>query len=166
MYKTILLIVIISVISCETRKTDKTNKKDMIKSEVTTKGFVELETNIVWNKLIAFKGTEKFVPNLIEKVDLKGSGVGAVRDIYLKGGGKIIEKLTKIDIVNHRMEFIILSTPMPISEYLGIFEVHKLLNNKCEVLFISKYNVSSKNKDEMKAIIKEFQEIFISNLNK
>lgn len=163
MYKTILLIVIMSVISCET---NKTNKKDMLKSEVTTKGFVELETAIIWNKLIAFGGTEKFVPNLIETVDLKGSGIGAVRDIYLKDGGKIIEKLTKIDIVNHRMEFIILSTPMPISEYVGIFEVHKILNNKCEVVFISKYKVSSKNKDEMETIIKEFQEVFISNLDK
>ena len=98
-----------------------------IKSEVTTKSIVKLSTEIVWEKLIAFGGTEKLVPELIEKVNLQGEGLGAVRNIYLKGGGEIIEELTKIDTINHNMEFIILSTPMPILNYTGIYEVKKYL---------------------------------------
>ena len=135
-------------------------------SEVTTKGIVEVQTDIVWNKLIAFGGTEKFVPDLIENVNVDGKGVGAVRNIYLKGGGKIIEELTKIDSINHQMEFTIIATPMPIFNYTGIFKVNKVSNNKCEVTFTSKYNVTAENKKEMESVIKGFQETFISNLDK
>lgn len=56
------------------------------------------------------------------------------------------------------MEFIILSTPMPVEEYTGIFEVHKISSEKCEVLFTSKYKVSRENESEMKNVIKRFQE--------
>jgi len=110
-----------------------------IKSEVSSKGFVKLKTEVVWNKLIEFGGTEKFVPELIEKVDLKGNGIGAIRNIFLKGGGEIVEKLTEIDVEKHHMEFVIISTPMPISKYTGIFKVKKVTDNECEVIF----NVSS-----------------------
>jgi|GEM_PF-4430045 len=137
-----------------------------IKSEVSSKGFVKLKTEVVWNKLIEFGGTEKFVPELIEKVDLKGNGIGAIRNIFLKGGGEIVEKLTEIDVEKHHMEFVIISTPMPISKYTGIFKVKKVTDNECEVIFISKFSVLSKKKVEMETIIKEFQETFISNLNK
>ncbi|MBW3545712.1 MAG: hypothetical protein KY428_08980, partial [Bacteroidetes bacterium] len=49
---------------------------------------VKLGVKEVWNKLIAFGGTEKFVPDLIEKVIVEGEGVGCIRTIYLKGGGE------------------------------------------------------------------------------
>jgi len=136
------------------------------RSEVTSKNYVELKAKIVWEKLIAFGGTEKFVPDLIEKVTVKGMGIGAIRNIYLKGGGEIIEELTQIDNEKRLMEFIILSTPMPITNYTGIFKVSEISNSKCEVKFVSKYNVFSENRDEMKSIIKGFQETFISNLDK
>ena len=137
-----------------------------VQSKVSSKNVIELEADIVWNKLIAFGGTEKFVPDLIDKVRVEGKGIGAVRYIYLKGGGEIIEKLTKIDAIDRKMEFIILSTPMPITDYTGIFEVNKISESKAEVIFISQYRVSSEEKDAMQSVIKEFQETFLSNLNK
>lgn len=140
--------------------------KSVIKTEVSTKGVVELKRDIVWNKLIAFGGTEKFVPNLIERVNLEGSGIGAVRNIYLKGGEVIVEKLNLIDSINFKMEFVILSTPMPIFEYVGIMKVNKISNDTCEVLFTSKYDIKPEKKEEIQSIIKGFQETLISNLDK
>ncbi len=137
-----------------------------IQSEVITKSIVEIQADLVWKKLIAFGGTEKYVPELIEKVNVKGKGIGAVRNIYLKGGGEIIEELTKIDSTNFQMEFIILSTPMPIYNYTGIYKVNKISNAKCEIIFTSKYGVSFENKNEMESVIREFQETFNSNLDK
>lgn len=162
MKRIILVLVIATIASCKTKE----KSMEEIQSEVTTKSVVEVQTEIVWGKLIGFGGTEKFVPELIEKVNVEGKGIGAVRNIYLKGGGEIIEELTKIDNTAHQMEFIILSTPMPISNYTGIFKVNKISNNKCEVTFISKYSVSAENKKEIESVIKGFQETFISNLDK
>lgn len=166
MKKTALLTIIL-IVSCKTGPADlKSKNMDEIKREVTSKNFVELPATTVWNKLIGFGGTEKFVPELIEKVNVEGEGIGAIRTIHLKGGGEIVEKLTKIDDNSYHMEFIILSTPMPVEEYTGIFEVHKISSEKCEVLFTSKYKVSRENENEMKNVIKGFQETFISNLDK
>ena len=138
MNRVTLIIVLILISSCKTSNEKQKNMK-IIKSEVTSKNYVELNADIVWKKLIVFGGTEKFVPKLIEKVTVKGQGIGAIRDIYLKGGGKIIEELTKIDNEERHMEFIILSTPMPITNYTGIFIVNEISNTKCEVKFSSNY---------------------------
>ncbi len=167
MNKIFLVIVTTLAVSCKTKVSDvKKVNMTYIKSEVTTKSIVKLETEIVWNKLIVFGGTERFVPELIERVDVKGSRVGAIRNIYLKDGGEIVEKLTKIDIEKYTMEFVILSTPMPVYNYTGIFKLQKFPNHQCEVTFISKYSVLPHDKNTMETIIKEFQETFISNLDK
>lgn len=127
---------------------------------------VNLNAQKVWEKLVDFGGTEKFVPDLIEKVIVEGSGIGAVRTIYIKGGGEIIEKLTSIDRSKLEMKFIILSTPMPVFNYEGVFTVISQEENKCNVRFESIYEVSVEQKEEMNSIIKNFQETFLSNLDK
>ncbi|KIX20089.1 hypothetical protein SY27_16390 [Flavobacterium sp. 316] len=162
MRKIVLLLFIATITSCKTK--EKSMKE--IQSKVTTTNIVAVKTSEVWKKLVAFGGTDKFVPDLIERVSVKGNSVGAVRTIYLKGGGEIVEELTEIDSKNHKMEFIILSTPMPITNYTGIFEISKAAENSCEVTFTSKYKTYSENEKEMESVIKGFQETFISNLDK
>jgi len=137
-----------------------------VKVSKISEAIVNLNVEKVWEKLVDFGGTEKFVPELIEKTIVEGSGIGAVRTIYLKGGGEIIEQLTSIDPGKLEMKFIILSTPMPVFNYEGVFTVVSQEENKCNVQFESIYEVSVEQKEEMNSIIKNFQETFLSNLNK
>lgn len=141
-------------------------KDILIKERVCSENLVPSSSSCVWEKLISFGGTEKFVPEIIEKVVVEGDGVGAIRTIKLKGEGEIIEKLTEIDGEYRIMKFIILSTPMPVLNYEGIFKVETNGETSCMVYFESVYDVSAENKKEMKHIIKGFQETFISNLHK
>lgn len=64
------------------------------------------------------------------------------------------------------MKFIIISTPMPIQNYEGIFTVTNFDNSTCSVVFESIYEVSPEQKTEMYNVIKDFQTVFISNLDK
>ena len=137
-----------------------------VKARKISEALVNLNAEKVWEKLVDFGGTEKFVPDLIEKVIVEGNGIGAVRTIFIKGGGEIIEKLTAIDQSKLEMKFIILSTPMPIFNYEGIFTVISEEENKCNVRFESIYEVSIEQKEEMNSVIKDFQETFLSNLEK
>lgn len=137
-----------------------------VKVSKISEAIVNLKAEKVWEKLVDFGGTEKFVPELIEKTIVEGSGIGAVRTIYLKGGGEIIEQLTSIDPGKLEMKFIILSTPMPVFNYEGVFTVVSQEENKCNVQFESIYEVSVEQKEEMNNIIKNFQETFLSNLDK
>lgn len=152
--------------STNKNQNNNTMMDTMIKELVKTINSVDLPSVQVWDKLVSFGGTEKFVPDLIEKVSVEGSGVGAVRTIFLKGGGEIIEKLTKIDESRHQMNFVILSTPMPVHNYEGIFTIRSKNKHSCIVYFESFYEVNPENKEEMSAIIKGFQETFLSNLHK
>ena len=133
---------------------------------IRSEAIVNLNAEKLWEKLVDFGGTEKFVPDLIEKVIVGGDGIGAVRTIYLKGGEVIVEELTSINSSKLEMKFIILSTPMPVFNYEGVFTVFSQEENKCNVRFESIYEVSVKKKEEMNSIIKNFQVIFLSNLDK
>ncbi len=133
---------------------------------IRSEAIVNLNAEKLWEKLVDFGGTEKFVPDLIEKVIVEGNGIGAVRTIYLKGGGVIVEELTSINSSKLEMKFIILSTPMPVFNYEGVFTVFSQEENKCNLRFESIYEVSVKKKEEMNSIIKNFQVIFLSNLDK
>lgn len=141
-------------------------KDIMINESVFSENVVPLPSKKIWAKLIAFGGTEKFVPEIIEEVVVEGQDIGAIRIIKLKGGGEIIEKLTEIDALNYLMKFVILYTPMPVSDYEGTLKVTTKTEDSCIVYFESVYDVSAENKDEMKYIIKVFQETLISNLHK
>jgi hypothetical protein len=136
------------------------------KESVASQGIVNCNSSIIWQKLIEFGGTEKFVPELIEKVVVKGSGIGSLRTIHIKGGGEIIEKLTSVDTDKMEMKFIITSTPMPVQNYEGIFTVTNIDDAACSVLFESIYQVLPEQKTEMYNVIKNFQMVFISNLDK
>lgn len=136
------------------------------KESVKSQGNVNVDGSIVWQKLIDFGGTEKFVPELIEKVIVEGNGIGAIRKIHTKGGGEIIEKLTSINFDKMEMKFSIISTPMPIENYEGILIVTCIDNGKCSVLFESIYEVFAEQKIEMNSAIKNFQTVFLSNLDK
>ena len=137
-----------------------------VKVSQTSEAIVNLDVEKVWKKLVDFGGTEKFVPDLIEKVILEGNGVGALRTIYIKGGGEILEKLTSINRNKLEMKFIILSTPMPVYNYEGVFKIDPKDDDKCSVKFESIYDVAIQEREEINTIIKNFQEIFLSNLDK
>ena len=64
------------------------------------------------------------------------------------------------------MKFIILSTPMPVFNYEGVFTVFSQEENKCNVRFKSIYEVSGEKREEINNIIKNFQLTFLSNLDK
>ena len=136
------------------------------KESVASQGIVNCNSSIIWQKLIEFGGTEKFVPELIERVVVEGTGIGSIRTIHIKGGGEIIEKLTSVNADKMEMKFIIISTPMPIQNYEGIFTVTSNDDTTCSVLFESIYEVSPEQKAEIYNVIKNFQTVFISNLDK
>lgn len=136
-----------------------------LKTAVSTSNKVNETSDKVWNKIVSFGGTQKYVPTLIDNVTVEGSGVGAVRAIQLHGGGTITERLSYIDHSSLLIKYIILLTPMPIQQYEAITQVIPGGDHDCEVRFESSYEVSEANQQEIGSIIKKFQEEFISNLH-
>lgn len=138
---------------------------EIIQASASTSQKVQTSAIKVWDKIAAFGGTQKFVPSLINDVVVAGSGIGAVRTVKLHGGGEITEKLTYLDPSTYLIKYIILSTPMPIQQYEATTKINPIDDKTCEVRFESSYKVSEDLQQDIYAIIKKFQEEFISNLH-
>ncbi len=74
----------------------------------------------VFNALVQFGGIEKILPDMIESVEVTGSGVGAVRNVALKDGGTVVERL---DVAHDECVFaysIIFNDALPVDNYCAV----------------------------------------------
>jgi Polyketide cyclase / dehydrase and lipid transport len=79
-----------------------------------------LPADAMWAKIGDFCGIGKWHP-AIEKCEL--SADGKTRTLSLKGGGTIVEKLTKMDAVRHSYSYSIVSGPLPVAHYRSTISV-------------------------------------------
>lgn len=75
----------------------------------------------VWAKIADFGGIGAWAPG-IEKCDLEGAGVGAVRRISM-GEMVIAERLEAIDDSARELSYSIVDGPMPVKNYLATIRV-------------------------------------------
>lgn len=61
---------------------------------------------------------------MIERVELDGTGAGAIRTFHLPGGARIVERIEDYDPAQRRYAYRILDAgPLPVANYLGKAEV-------------------------------------------
>lgn len=59
----------------------------------------------------------------VEKCELSNQGKDKIRTISLKGGGTIVEKLVKWEPKKHSYTYAIVSSPLPVSDYISTVSV-------------------------------------------
>ena len=83
---------------------------------------VEASAEKVWELFRDFGGIQRFSAGF-EKVEVTGSGIGAVRTITLPGGAALQERLEAFDERSRRLQYAIVAGPIPVSNYLATIEV-------------------------------------------
>ncbi len=81
---------------------------------------LDLPRKKVFDILVQFGGLEKILPDMIESVKVSGSGIGALRDVGLKGGGKVVERL---DVAYDGRVFaysIVFNDALPLENYCAV----------------------------------------------
>jgi carbon monoxide dehydrogenase subunit G len=76
----------------------------------------------VWPVVSDFAGITRFMPGL-EKVEVQGKGIGAVRTVTVAGGNKIQERLESFDPKARSFSYSILPGAMPVQNYLATVEL-------------------------------------------
>jgi carbon monoxide dehydrogenase subunit G len=76
----------------------------------------------VWDLFRDFGGIQRFSAG-IEKVEVTGSGIGAVRTLSLPGGLTLQERLEAFDDAGRRLQYAIVGGPIPVTNYLATIEV-------------------------------------------
>lgn len=85
---------------------------------------VEAGAAAVWDLVSDFGGVKRYTPDLAS-CELSGEGVGAVRTLTLPGGVELQERLEALDDSGRRLQYSILSGPIPVQDYLATVEVHE-----------------------------------------
>jgi hypothetical protein len=82
--------------------------------DTSAKASSKLSADAMWAKIGDFCGIAKWHPAL-EKCEL--SADGKTRTLSLKGGGTIVEALTKMDTAGKSYTYSIVSGPLPVAKY-------------------------------------------------
>ncbi len=84
---------------------------------------IEAKAEAVWDLFRDFGGVARFNEGL-ERCELDGEGIGAVRTLTLPGGVTLRERLEALDDAARRLQYSILDGPIPVRDYLSTVEVH------------------------------------------
>ena len=112
---------------------------------------VETTADRVWELFRDFGGIQRFSAG-IEKVEVSGSGIGAVRTLSLPGGLSLQERLEAFDDRGRRLQYAIVAGPIPVSNYLATIEV-KDEGKACRIDWSSHFEPKGITDDQGRAMI-------------
>ncbi|MDR3557794.1 MAG: SRPBCC family protein [Syntrophobacteraceae bacterium] len=108
-------------------------------SKVSMNTRLNASADAVWKVLREFNGLPVFIAAIKEST-MEGSGVGAVRTLTLEGGGPpIVEKLEALDDQAKTFSYSIVTSPLPLTNYLAKVETIDLGASQCEVKWQSTF---------------------------
>jgi hypothetical protein len=94
---------------------------------------IAASADAVWRVVRDFGGLTRWSPG-IEKCEVEGDGVGAVRTLSMPGGLALQERLEAFDDAGRSFSYSIVEpTPLPLSGYLSTLRVTPLGDDRCRV---------------------------------
>ena len=125
---------------------------------------VEAPADKVWELFRDFGGIQRFTSGF-EKVEVSGSGIGAVRTITLPGGAALQERLEAFDDRGRKLQYAIVSGPIPVSNYLATIEV-KDEGKACRIDWSSHFEPKGISDEQARAMIEGVYKSGIAGVKK
>jgi carbon monoxide dehydrogenase subunit G len=113
---------------------------------------VEASAEAVWELFRDFGGIQRFSAG-IEKVEVSGSGIGAVRTISVPGGVQLRERLEAFDDRGRRLQYAIVGGPIPVANYLATIEVKDEGPKACRIDWSSHFEPRGVSEEQGRAMI-------------
>lgn len=83
---------------------------------------LDASADAVWATVGDFAALERWHP-AVSRSETDGTGVGAVRDLHLAGGGLLRERLENLDAAGRSLRYTILEGPLPVQDYVSTLRV-------------------------------------------
>lgn len=125
---------------------------------------VEASADRVWELFRDFGGIQRFTSGF-EKVEVSGSGIGAVRTITLPGGAALQERLEAFDDRGRKLQYAIVGGPIPVASYLATIEV-KDEGKACRIDWSSHFEPKGIGDDQARAMIEGVYKAGIAGVKK
>jgi hypothetical protein len=133
--------------------------------KVQVERIVNLPRKKVFDILVQFGGLEKLLPDMIESLELTGSGIGALRKVKLKGGGTVIERLDAAHEESLFAYTITFNDAMPFENYCAVVTLIDAGNNTI-ARWGSNWNAKGASEDEIKQMLTGLYGTLLDGLHK
>jgi len=134
-------------------------------TNVSMKTTINAGADKVWRTISDFNGLDKFVA-AVANSSVKGTGIGAERTLTLQDGGRIVEKLEKLDNDTRTLHYSIVNSPLPVKNYLSKITVQKLGGSQCEVTWSSTFYAEGVPEKEAEKVIEGIYAMGFDGLKK
>ena len=120
----------------------------------------------VWALMRGFGDVMQWMEGL-ERCELEGSGIGAVRTITMPGGLRIQERLESFDDVGRRFSYAIIgNSPLPLREYLSTVQIRETGPTRCEVAWDGHFEPRAGSEAAMQQMVRGIYTNGIASLRK
>ncbi len=113
---------------------------------------VKASADAVWRAIRDFGGLDKFLHDVVN-VTVEGEGVGAVRKLTFEDGMHIEERLESLDERERTLSYSIVSSPLPIDNYLATMTVREVGSHEAEVEWSSTFTATGATEDDAEAMV-------------
>lgn len=95
-----------------------------MRQKVTETVTIAAPPEAVWNRVKDFAALQGWHPAIESSQATAGNDVGSVRTLNLKGGGRIVEELTRYSVEEHRLAYKMTDPgPVPVTNYTSTLSV-------------------------------------------
>lgn len=130
---------------------------------VEEKIIVSAPAKSVWALIGGFQALDRWHPAVLEsKLIGTGKSAGDVRVLAVGNDVHIVEKLESYDEAAMSLQYAILESPLPVSNYHAVLTVKSVGNNEAEVIWQSNFNAQGASDNEAKKTIRD---IYLAGLN-
>uniref|UniRef100_A0A7C5ALV9 SRPBCC family protein n=1 Tax=Desulfobacca acetoxidans TaxID=60893 RepID=A0A7C5ALV9_9BACT len=117
----------------------------------------------VWETIRDFGGVDRWAPNIV-RLEVRGSGVGALRTATFKDGGRVVERLENLSDATRSLSYAILETPLPMEGCVSSLTVKELGPNRCEVEWYSTFGAKGAAETEVARLLEKIYRVALGRL--
>lgn len=109
----------------------------------------------VWELVRDFGGAQKWLGPMVQKLELEGEGVGAIRTITLPGDTLLHEQLEALDDAEMSFTYaIVRDSPLPASDYKAKFKLVETGPESCRIEWGSSFEpAGGMSEDDVKPMV-------------
>jgi carbon monoxide dehydrogenase subunit G len=100
---------------------------------------IRATADAVWPVVSDFGGITRFMAGL-EKVDVSGSGIGAVRTVTVAGGNQLQERLESFDAKARSFSYSVLPGTLPVQNYLATVKLADAGSGKTRITWTARFD--------------------------
>lgn len=119
----------------------------------------------VWEVVGDFNGLTKFISAIVDS-STEGAGVGAVRTLTLDNDDKIVERLDSLDDQTRKLSYSIITSPLPLDDYLAVMDVQDLGDSQSRLVWSSTFEPKGVSETEAVELLEGIYSLGFSGLQR